>query len=106
MGYSTYFVLSVDKNEDAIDSHIANDDGSDPHYYLVYYDGYWEGEGKWYHHQDDMKVLSALFPDVLFTLKGEGEEGGDLWIEYYKAGKMQRVDAQIVYEEFDEQKLR
>lgn len=34
------------------------------------------GESKWYEHEEDMKFLSQQFPDILFTLHGEGEENG------------------------------
>lgn len=62
-------------------------------------------ESKWYEHDDDMKKLSSKFPDKLFILSGHGEEDGDIWRKYYKNGKVQRVDAEIVFEEFDEDKL-
>ena len=61
---------------------------------------------KWYDHDKDMRIISTKFPDVVFILKGEGEESGDLWIKYYKNGKMQGSTAKVVYEEFDESKLQ
>lgn len=105
MGYNTYFDLSVDKNADVIDAHIKSADNDDLHYHLESYDGEWSGYGKWYDHEEDMKVLSATFPDVLFTLKGDGEETNDLWIKYFKNGKMQVATAIITYEPFDESRL-
>ena len=36
-------------------------------------------ETKWYEHESDMKAISERFPDVHFTLSGEGEEQGDIW---------------------------
>ena len=42
---------------------------------------------KWYSSDSDMKLLSSEFADVLFTVYGDGEESGDLWIAYYKNGK-------------------
>jgi hypothetical protein len=61
---------------------------------------------KWYEHEEDMRKLSALFPDVLFTLSGEGEESGDIWKMYVKGGKSHSVSAEIVLPEFDETKLK
>lgn len=41
---------------------------------------------KWYENGEDMKNLSKMFPDVTFTLEGDGEEQGDLWKTSYKDG--------------------
>lgn len=68
--------------------------------YGVGEDGTGSERTKWYDHQKDMKVLSEKFPTVLFTLHGEGEEGGNLWKEYWLAGKVQVAKARIVYDEF------
>jgi hypothetical protein len=64
------------------------------------------GNMKWYNHAEDMKKVSALFPDVLFTLEGEGEDAGDLWKEYFLNGKSHRVNVEITYAPFDESKLK
>lgn len=61
---------------------------------------------KWYSHEDDMKKVSLEVKNVLFELKGIGEESGDMWVKYFKNGKMQRCDAKIVYEPFDETQLK
>lgn len=60
---------------------------------------------KWYEHEVDLKAFSKRFPEILFTLKGEGEESDDVWIKYFKNGKMQHVIARIVFDPFDEAKL-
>lgn len=61
---------------------------------------------KWYDHDEDMKKISADFPDILFKLEGEGEESGDIWKTYYKGGKAQHCRAKIVFPEFDPSKLK
>jgi hypothetical protein len=60
---------------------------------------------KWYDHESDMASFSKKYPESLFVLKGEGEESGDIWIKYFLNGKMQRAEAKITFEEFDESKL-
>lgn len=61
---------------------------------------------KWYEHQKDMKAISRAFPDVLFTLSGEGEEAEDIWKEYYLNGKVQVEKAVITTGKFDKSKLK
>ncbi len=61
---------------------------------------------KWYNHETEMKCLSEKFSTVLFILKGKGEEAGDLWIKYFKHGKMQVCKVIITYDPFDEGKLK
>lgn len=60
---------------------------------------------KWYNHEDDMKSISLRFPRVLFILKGEGEDTGDIWIKYFLNGKMQYAPGEIKYPKFDRKKL-
>jgi hypothetical protein len=61
--------------------------------------------GKWYEHESDMKTLSTKLPDVLFTVRGDGEEYGDIWIKYFKNGKVQISYVELKFDEFDETKL-
>lgn len=63
-------------------------------------------EMKWYQHEEDMKVLSAKYPDVLFTLHGEGEEACDVWVKYFKGGLMQVSKVAVELNEFDPSKLK
>ena len=44
---------------------------------------------KWYDHEDHLKQHSLKHPDVVFFLKGEGEESGDIWAKWFKSGEMQ-----------------
>jgi hypothetical protein len=59
----------------------------------------------WYEHDEDMKKFSLKYPGMVFCLTGEGEEAGDLWKGYYRDGKSQKVEAQIVYPPFDPEVL-
>lgn len=60
---------------------------------------------KWYDYDTHMKLISEKYPDTLFSLYGDGEEDGDIWVHYFKNGKTQYAEAKIVYEKFDETKL-
>lgn len=42
---------------------------------------------------DDFWRISRQFPDMLFSLYGQGEEHGDVWVEYFWAGNRQRRPA-------------
>lgn len=100
MGYSTSYTLKVTPNSAEVwDAIEENED-------LSYAVGEWKDSCKWYDHDADMISFSKQFPETLFTLNGEGEEAGDLWIKYYKNGKTQYCHAVITYDEFDENKLK
>jgi hypothetical protein len=106
MGYYTRFNLNVspeldievlDKVEEFHDRITACGDG----------DFELEEPTKWYDHEKDMRQLSASYPEHLFTLDGEGEEQGDVWRKYFKAGKMQEWRPQEQEPApFDEGKLK
>jgi hypothetical protein len=67
---------------------------------------YFEDECKWYEHNEDMGKMSLSFPDVLFTLTGDGEESEDSWVAFYKNGKVQEERAKVTYGDFDPKKLK
>ena len=79
MGYETRFLLTHD-------SHREIDRIDALHYYINYDE---ETDGiKWYDHHTDMMVHSAKYPEVTFTLLGEGDESGDVWLAKYHGGKV------------------
>ena len=109
MGYCTRYELNYDTEDcpDDFDEELMireceNGEISD---YCREFDG-GSDMCTWYDHESDMKHFSKRFPKVLFTLNGEGEEAGDLWIKYFKGGKMQNCRAKITYDPFDASKLR
>jgi hypothetical protein len=60
---------------------------------------------KWYESEDNMRKVSTEIQNVVFLLKGEGEESGDVWDEYYLNGKKQRCQVELIFPDFDESKL-
>jgi hypothetical protein len=103
MGYYTRFNITISDNTDIcnIVERLRSISGYD-----------WDYCGdkiydfcKWYEHEHDMNLLSKEFPDIVFTVTGDGEESDDLWREYWKNGKVQNANRHIVYDEYNEDKL-
>jgi len=61
---------------------------------------------KWYTWQEDMKIVSEMFPDHLINLSGVGEEKDDQWKAYFKNGRYQICHAEITFPPYDESKLK
>lgn len=97
MGYNTYHSLYVNEVKNP-EHELALSKMAD---YLVF-----EESCTWYEHEADLKEYSAKFPDLLFKLRGEGEETLDAWIKYFKNGKMQHCPAKVTFDDFDELKLK
>ena len=99
MGYYTNFSLEIISGDDFTIDHEKEISE------LADYRTCFDGEIKWYHHDEHMRQYSLKHPNTLFKLSGIGEENGDIWHEYYLNGKQQRCQAKIIYDEFDESKL-
>lgn len=107
MGYYTKFELEIETpkmsaaaavraNETLRQEIIANSN----------YSELFDGESiKWYDHEEEMLKISKENPRFLFILKGIGEEAGDIWVKYFKGGKVQKEKAKITFAEFDPAKL-
>lgn len=104
MGYFTYFDVKASEKQREIFEQLIEENVRD-FGDMFDYDGDSYDCYKWYDHEADMKEISLMFPDVLFTVKGGGEEAGDLWKKHFKNGKMQRCPAVITFEAYDEAKL-
>jgi hypothetical protein len=61
---------------------------------------------KWYNRETELRTFSKKYPGVVFELRGEGEDSADLWIQYYRNGKMQICKAILTYPPFDEKELK
>lgn len=99
MGYYTSHRLEIIEGNDYVTDY-ENEIGEDSGYGNPFGE-----ECKWYDHEDHMRKYSKKHPKTLFKLIGDGEENGDLWHEYYLNGKMQRVKAKIIFDEYDASKL-
>lgn len=53
-------------------------------------------EWKWYECTEDMTKIAQKFPNILFTLEGEGEDREDWWIEQFCGETYHRSNAEIV----------
>ena len=62
---------------------------------------------KWYEYRDHMKTLSMNHPNMVFSLRGEGEESGDIWLEYFQNGQyIRHTPPEWEVPPFDAKKLR
>ena len=43
----------------------------------------------WRNDEEDMRAISAQFPEVLFELYGDGDASDDDWVQYFLGGKAQ-----------------
>lgn len=50
---------------------------------------------KWYDHEENMKEISKLFPDMVFQLRGQGEDPEDMWEKYFQNGYCEECRAEI-----------
>lgn len=106
MGYFTRFSLDIigelppDKNIEDFELEISKKSSYDSDWTLF------EDSVKWYDYSNDLKEFSKLYPELIFVLDGEGEESGDIWRSFYKDGKEQMSKPTIIFDEFDETKLK
>lgn len=101
MGYYTEYTLDIiDKNYKYNEEEILHE----LEIISEYSDQFLEPI-KWYEHEENMLKLSRRYPDIVFKLKGIGEEFPDIWIKYFKNGKMQKCIAKIMFDDYDESKL-
>lgn len=106
MGYYTRFELKVHEGDRNIEDILKESQEFDGLDYAMDESGEGEEPVKWYSHVKDMLSLSEKYPDVVFSLKGDGEEQGDSWFKYFRDGKMQECYAKIEYDPYDESKLK
>ena len=85
MGYYTYLSIEIDREEPTVEqvaetvADVAKD--SDVAFWRSALTG--ETEVKWYDGTADMKQVSRRYPEAVLTLRGEGEDPDDRWVEYH-----------------------
>ena len=104
MGYYTCYRMEVIEGDHNLISQLReeNEDAA----YALDEEGNFANNCKWYESDSDMKAFSEKHPKALFLLEGDGEDSPDYWRQYWKNGKCQNVQGEIVYEEFDETKMK
>lgn len=105
MGYTTSHVLRLINSNIQVEDILKSEEDFPGLDYAIDENGDYYESVKWYDHEEDMRILSGRYPDVIFALEGEGMNQGDHWFEYYKNGKMQRCNAIVSFDEYDETKL-
>lgn len=105
MGYTTTFSLKIEPSNQWTEIYEAVKIKFDGFDYAIDQHGDAADSCKWYEHEEEMREISRLYPDVLFHLSGEGEESGDIWEKHFLNGKMQACKAQIVIPPYDPEKL-
>lgn len=91
---------------DLISDYIQEKQNESDFFYAIDPDGGSTQSAKWYDYDNEMKMLSRNFPEVLFTLHGEGEDQGDIWNAYYLNGKSQKAKAEITIPKFNISELK
>lgn len=92
MGYYTRYDLTYQPRSEEVDEALVYDA-------IV---GNLRCDAKWYSHEKDMEKFSKRFPDVIFELKGDGDDSPDYWVKYFKNGKVKFGKANLVFPTFDE----
>ena len=92
MGYYTYLSMEIDREEPTVEqvaeamADLSND--IDAAFWRTALKG--ETDVKWYGSVTEyMKQVSRRYPDAVLTLRGEGEDSEDQWVEYYQNGRVQ-----------------
>lgn len=60
---------------------------------------YASNESTWDDHDQDMLSISKQFPEMIFKLKGDGQDREDMWETYYHDGLKEECRAVIQYPE-------
>lgn len=107
MGYYTTFYGEVSGPDFAMRAFMEDAESVVPGAYEIPLADFCSGDilggdsMKWYGYESDMLSLSNKYPALLFSLRGEGEESGDMWKAWFRNGESLRVNAVVTYPEPD-----
>lgn len=110
MGYYTKYDLDMEKknrwkslpSEEEVLKILAPTIGTDFDEENPYFDVFFEEPMKWYSYDRDMKMVSSLYPGIVFALTGWGEEQDDIWVNYYLDGNSYFHGVEIKFPSFEE----
>lgn len=108
MGYYTLFKLKVVEGQVDEETFIETLNNVTEYAWDDEGDCYSPGDSiKWYDFRDHMKEIAKMYPNVVFRLRGDGEESGDIWQIFYKNDKTSSWRfGDVVYPDYDESKLK
>lgn len=61
---------------------------------------------RWYDMDKDMRKYSKKYPKLIFQITCDEQDEYNFWRVYFKKGKMQECSSEVVYEPYDESKLK
>ena len=104
MGYITVYELRVIEGNESLIAEFREE--CEEAKWCLDDEGNCNDSGKWYESDSDMEAFSKKHPEALFELSGDGEESTDIWKQYWRNGKVQHCQGVIVYDEYDESKMK
>lgn len=107
MGYQTCYELTIEPEDDLKLKRIweAEKVKESDFSYALDADGGCNEPWKWYDWLPDMKDISREWPEVVFHLRGKGEEDDDFREAHFLGGRHQICPGRVVYGEYDPGKL-
>lgn len=98
MGYYTDFSIRIVEGEGDIEDVAGTVDVTASYHVDVYNGAAHVNEAKWYGYEEDMRSVSAAFPDLVIEVEGSGEEYPDIWAQRFHNGEAgPRVKAVISF---------
>lgn len=106
MGYEADYSLSIDCPRAESDKIIKRlRDNNEEAWFALTEDGRPRECTKWYDNEEIIKGLSEAYPTLLFIFEEENVDEFGHQRKYFMNGKMQKTQAHLRFEEFDEDKL-
>lgn len=107
MGYYTHYTLEAWKADtrEQIDKNLEREIATRIGYLVFDTNRDWESfdevlcdELKWYNNSEDMTLISKNYPNVVFLLRGTGEDYDDIWREWFHNGHSEYIHARLVFD--------